>query len=93
MTGVTVYVTTYCPYCTAAKQFLDRLGVTYSAIDVTHDPDRRDWLVKASGQRTVPQIFVGTTSVGGFTDMKAMDSRGEFKPLLDQNGVAWSGKG
>ena len=93
MTAVTVYVTNYCPYCTAAKQFLDRLGVAHSTIDVTNDHEKRDWLVKTSGQRTVPQIFVGTTSVGGFTDMKAMDARGEFKPLLEHNGVAWTAKG
>jgi len=93
MTAVTVYVTNYCPYCTAAKQFLDRLGVAYSTIDVTGDHEKRDWLVKTSGQRTVPQIFVGKTSVGGFTDMKAMDARGDFKPLLELNGVSWAAKG
>jgi glutaredoxin 3 len=84
---VTVYVTTYCPYCTAAKNFLQQLQVPYVTVDVTHDHDRRNWLVRTTGMRTVPQIFVRNTPVGGFTDMRDLDLRGGFRPLLHDAGI------
>lgn len=87
MSSVRVYVATYCPYCTMAKSHLERLGVAYQTIDVTHDPETRHWLVATTGMRTVPQVFVGDTVVGGYTDMMAMERRGEFKPLLVKAGV------
>lgn len=86
--SVTVYTTSYCPYCNAAKRFLDNGGVEYEAVDVSNDPEKRMWLVEKSGMRTVPQIFVGDESVGGFSDMEGMHRRGEFAPLLDRHGVS-----
>jgi glutaredoxin 3 len=82
MRAVTLYTTPICPYCVAAKRFLDKMGVPYSEIDVSGDDDRRRWLVEATGQRTVPQIFIGETSVGGYTDLRALDARGGLAPLL-----------
>ncbi len=79
---VEVYSTTYCPYCRAAERLLDAKGVKYQAIDVTHDSEKRDWLVKASGQRTVPQIFIDDQAVGGFSDLQALDSAGKLDALL-----------
>lgn len=90
MSNVTVYVTTYCPYCNAAKRFLERHSVPYETVDVTRDHDKRIWLMKTTGMRTVPQIFVGQHSVGGYDDMNAMHSRGELMPLLDEEGVPHS---
>lgn len=90
MSKVQVYVTSYCTYCTQAKRYLDRLGVAYETIDVSHDDQRRNWLVQTTGMRTVPQIFVGPTSVGGYTDMVALDRKGEFRPLLNREGIAWT---
>lgn len=84
---VKVYTTNYCPYCNAAKRFLDNAGVSYEAIDVSNDHETRMWLVEKSGMRTVPQIMVGDVAVGGFSDMEAMHRRGEFAPLLQQQGV------
>lgn len=79
---VEVYSTTYCPYCRAAERLLDAKGVTYEAIDVTHDDTKRDWLVQASGQTTVPQIFINDQAVGGFTDLQALDRAGKLDEML-----------
>jgi glutaredoxin 3 len=69
-----------------AKRYLEDLGVAYETVDVSADAERRRWLVEATGMRTVPQIFVGPVSVGGFTDMQALDRRGELRPLLRAHG-------
>lgn len=83
MPHIRVYTTTYCGYCTAAKRYLtDVKGVAYEEIDVTRDPEARRWLTEATGRHTVPQIFVGDTSIGGFTEMRALDARGGLDPLL-----------
>lgn len=82
MQPVRVYTTTYCPYCHSAKALLDRKGVPYEEIDVTDDDAAREKLVETTGMRTVPQIFVGETHVGGFTDLDALERAGELDPLL-----------
>lgn len=84
MVPVTLYTTPICPYCVAAKRFLDKKGVPYTEVDVSGDDARRQWLVEVTGQRTVPQIFVGQTSIGGYTDLRALDDRGGFEPLLSR---------
>lgn len=90
MSKVKVYVTNYCTYCAAAKRWLAAIGVDFDTIDVSTDAAARTWLVQTTGMRTVPQIFVGERSVGGYDDMRAMDARGEFVPLLDEHGVPHS---
>ena len=82
MRPVRIYTTTICPYCIAAKRFLDKKAIPYAEIDVSDDDVARRWLVEATGQRTVPQIFVGERSIGGYTDMRALDQSGAFEPLL-----------
>jgi len=84
MVPVTLYTTPFCPYCVAAKRFLTGKGVPFTEVDVSDDDARREWLVAVTGQRTVPQIFVGETSIGGYTDLRALDSRGGFEPLLSR---------
>lgn len=79
---VEVYVTTYCPYCVRAKGLLKRKGVEFKEIDVTNDPDKRDWLIEATGRRTVPQIFIDGVSVGGSDDIYALDREGKLDALL-----------
>ncbi|WP_374622889.1 glutaredoxin 3 [Devosia sp.] len=82
MSKVEIYTTPWCPYCHAAKALLDDKGVAYEEIDVS-DPQMRQAMVeRAHGRRTVPQIFVGATHVGGYDDMAALDRRGRFDPLL-----------
>lgn len=79
---VRIYTTSYCPYCFRAKALLDRKGVAYQEVDVTGDDEARERLVEATGMRTVPQIFVGETSVGGCTDLEALDRAGKLDALL-----------
>lgn len=82
MPKVQIYSTDWCPYCNAAKSLLDDKGVPYEEIDVT-DPALRSAMVeRAHGRRTVPQIFIGDTHVGGYDDLARLDRRGELDPLL-----------
>ncbi|AKR57177.1 glutaredoxin 3 [Youhaiella tibetensis] len=82
MAKVEIYTTPTCPYCYAAKALLDDKGVQYEEITVL-DPDLRAKMTeRAHGRRTVPQIFVGDTHVGGYDDMAALDRQGNLDPLL-----------
>lgn len=83
MRPVEIYTTPICPYCHAAKRLLQKKGVTYSEIDVSRDPGLRAAMTeRAGGRRTVPQIFVGGTHVGGCDDLYALDEAGKLDPLL-----------
>jgi glutaredoxin 3 len=83
MPDVTIYTTQLCPYCGAAKSLLSRKGVAYREIDVSYDPaERARMMERASGRRTVPQIFVGRTHVGGSDDLHALDRAGKLDALL-----------
>lgn len=83
MKPVEIYTTPYCPYCIAAKKLLDKKGVAFAEIDVSRDPALRQVMTKRSGGgRTVPQIFIGGTHVGGCDDLHALDHRGALDPLL-----------
>ncbi|MFY0524074.1 glutaredoxin 3 [Archangium gephyra] len=83
MKPVKIYTTTYCGYCVRAKDLLTRKGVKYEELDVTGDDDMRSKLVEMSGgQRTVPQIFIGDTHVGGYSDLARLESEGRLDPML-----------
>lgn len=83
MRPVEIYTTPICPYCLAAKRLLQKKGVAYSEIDVSRDPGLRAAMTeRAGGRRTVPQIFVGGTHVGGCDDLYALDEAGKLDPLL-----------
>lgn len=83
MAKVIMYTTQTCPYCVAAKNLLDGKGVAYQTIDLTNDfKGREELLKKSNGQRTVPQIFINERHIGGFTDLKALEEKGELDPLL-----------
>lgn len=83
MQPVTMYTGPYCPYCTMAKQFLKSQGITeITEIRVDQNPADFAEMQQITGQRSVPQIFIGDTHVGGFTDLYAMHQRGELKELL-----------
>jgi glutaredoxin 3 len=79
---VKIYTTTYCGYCVRAKDLLTRKGVKYEELDVTGDDEMRAKLVEMSGQRTVPQIWIGDTHVGGYSDLARLDSEGRLDPML-----------
>ncbi len=83
MADVVVYTTGYCGFCWAAKRHLDDRQVPYEEIDVTGDrAARRALAKKARGRTTVPQIFIGGRSIGGYTELRALDRRGELDTLL-----------
>jgi glutaredoxin 3 len=83
---VIVYTKHSCPYCVRAKRLLDRKGVTYDEVSVEGDDELRTWLVEKSGQMTVPQIFVGERSLGGFSDIDALERDGKLDPILRGDG-------
>ncbi|WP_323040598.1 glutaredoxin 3 [Gemmobacter sp.] len=84
MKPVEIYTTPLCGYCHAAKRLLTQKGVAFAEIDVSRDPDLRAAMVqRAGGRRTVPQIFVGETHVGGCDDLYALDGAGKLDPLLE----------
>jgi glutaredoxin 3 len=83
MIPIEIYTTRYCPYCTAAKRLLSHKGAKFTEIDVSGDPKgRSDMVTRANGSTTVPQIFIGSTHVGGYDDLAALDRAGELDPLL-----------
>lgn len=83
MKPVDIFTTPLCGYCHAAKRLLTHKGVTYREYDLTTDAMfRADMLKRAPGSRTVPQIFIGETHVGGCDDLYALESAGTLDPLL-----------
>ena len=83
MQAVKMYTTAVCPYCIRAKQILNSKGVAQiEEIRIDTDPAQRDHMMQITGRRTVPQIFIGETHVGGCDDLMALDSRGGLLPLL-----------
>ena len=83
---VIVYSTAVCPYCIRAERLLEAKGVTVQKIRVDLDPAERVKMMERTGRRTVPQIYVGDTHVGGFDDVYALDQAGKLDPFL--NGTA-----
>jgi glutaredoxin 3 len=79
---ITVYTTASCPYCLRARALLSRKGVAFEEISVEGEEALRAWLVERSGQRTVPQVFAGERSLGGFSDLDALDRAGKLDPIL-----------
>jgi glutaredoxin 3 len=83
MSSVRMYTTQVCPYCVRAKALLKQRGVVQiEEIRVDLDPAQRDHMIELTGRRTVPQIFIGTTHVGGCDDLVALDQKGGLLPLL-----------
>jgi glutaredoxin 3 len=83
MQAVKMYTTAVCPYCIRAKQLLKARGVEQiEEVRIDLHPAERDLMMSSTGRRTVPQIFIGSTHVGGCDDLVALDSRGALLPLL-----------
>lgn len=83
MKPVEIYTTPLCGYCHAAKRLLTQKGVAFIEIDVSRDHDlRAAMMARAGGRRTVPQIFIGGTHVGGCDDLYALDGAGRLDPML-----------
>jgi glutaredoxin 3 len=79
---VLMYTTAICPYCANAKKLFAQKGVSVEEIRIDQNPQRRTEMMEKSGQRTVPQIWIGELHVGGFTDLWALDKQGKLNELL-----------
>jgi len=80
---VLMYCTAVCPYCVRAEQLLNRKGVSsIEKVRVDLEPERREEMMGRTGRRSVPQIFIGDTHIGGFDDLAALDHAGGLDPLL-----------
>jgi glutaredoxin 3 len=82
MPAVIIYTSIACPYCLQAKRLLTHKGVAYREIDVTTDIALRQEMIQASGRRTVPQIFIGEQSIGGFEELYELEQSGALDDLL-----------
>ncbi len=83
MPQVTMYSTQVCPYCVMAEKLLQRKGVPHlEKILIDQDPAQREVMMTRTGRRTVPQIYIGETHVGGYDDLVALDRAGKLDPLL-----------
>lgn len=83
MAKVLMYSTAVCPFCVRAEQLLTRKGVTQiEKVRVDLDPARREEMMQKTGRRTVPQIYIGETHVGGCDELYALEHQGKLDPLL-----------
>ena len=80
---VTVYSTAFCPFCTMAKRLLTGRGIEFAEVRVDDDFEKRKWLIEATGQRTVPQIFNGAKHIGGCDELFALERSGKLDALLN----------
>jgi glutaredoxin 3 len=82
MPNITIYTTPSCPYCHRAKGLLKRKNASFVEVDVSDYAKRESMMKRAQGSRTVPQIFIGETHVGGCDDLHALESHGKLDALL-----------
>jgi glutaredoxin 3 len=81
---VTMYTTSWCPYCDRARRLLASKGVSFEEFDVEAAPQKRAEMHSRSGRRTVPQIFIGDQHVGGSDDLQALEASGRLDALLSR---------
>ena len=83
MPKIEIYTTIICPFCDAAKKLLDDKGADFSEISLSKEPQLRDAMIaRANGSRTVPQIFINDSHIGGCDELYALDAKGGLDPLL-----------
>ena len=83
-----MYTTAVCPYCQMAERLLTAKGVEIDKVRIDLDPARRSEMMEKTGRRTVPQIYIGDTHVGGYDDLAALDRAGKLDPLLKAGGAS-----
>ena len=83
---VVVYTAPACGYCMAAKSLLREKGVSFREIDISEEDGQREDMIRRSGRRTVPQIFIGSRHVGGYEDLLALNQQGQLNTLLGISG-------
>ncbi len=84
--NVLIYATPSCPYCMAAKSLLRAKGAEFLEVDISGDEAQQEDMIRRTGRRSVPQIFIGARHVGGFDDLSALDQQGKLDALLDVGG-------
>lgn len=84
MADVTIYTTTYCPYCVRAKKLFGSLGVAFDEVNLEEKPELREELTRKHNWRTVPMIFAGERFLGGFDDVNELHKRGELMPIVEK---------
>lgn len=82
MNTVTLYTTETCPYCRSAKSLLASKGITMEEINIQREPGKLEEMLTRSGRRSVPQIFIGDTHIGGFDDLAKLDRQGGLMSML-----------
>tara|TARA_B100000925_G_scaffold278970_1_gene248268 strand:+ start:536 stop:793 length:258 start_codon:yes stop_codon:yes gene_type:complete len=83
LSKIEIYTTSFCPFCHAAKKLLNQKGASFFEISLTDEPHLRERMVdRAGGRRSVPQIFINNTHIGGCDDLYALDAKGGLDPLL-----------
>jgi glutaredoxin 3 len=80
-----IYLTSWCPYCTRAKQLLAQKGARWTEIDIDTEPQRRAEMIQRAGRSSVPQIFIGERHIGGCDDLYALEQAGTLNALLGLN--------
>jgi glutaredoxin 3 len=80
--AVLMYAKSWCPYCERARDLLRRKGASFEEIDIEAQPERREEMIRRSGRRTVPQIFIGERHIGGSDDLHGLDAAGALERLL-----------
>jgi len=83
MKKITIYTTSFCPYCVRAKALFDRKSLKYEEVNVEDQQERDKMIEKAGGRRTVPQIFIGSVHVGGCDDLYALEKEGKLDEILN----------
>ena len=83
MPDILIYSTAVCPYCVAAKNFLTMRGLPYRELRIDLDTEARTTMMNKSQRRSVPQIFINDTHIGGFDDLVALDKAGKLEALLE----------
>jgi glutaredoxin 3 len=81
---VVMYATGWCPYCQRARKLLEKKGVAYTEIDIESGPEKRAEMQSRSGRRSVPQIFIGDTHVGGSDDLHELEAQGKLDAMLSR---------
>jgi len=79
---VIMYTKSWCPYCERARGLLKSKNVAFTEVDVESQPEQREEMIRRSGRRTVPQIFIGERHIGGSDDLHELDAAGGLDPLL-----------
>lgn len=85
--GILMYTTGWCPFCMRAKALLERKGLKYRELNVEDDPRLREEMTQRTGRRTVPQIFIGDTHVGGYEELSALERAGGLTALLNTDSI------